>query len=58
MTVETIHVLNELVPVLTAADIEAGCFCALLRDRFGVIPQNLGPWTELASCDRVAVKMK
>lgn len=38
MALETIHVLNELVPGATAADIESGSFYALLRERYGVIP--------------------
>jgi GntR family transcriptional regulator len=37
MAIETLHVRESLVPGLTAADLEAGSFYALLRDRYGVV---------------------
>jgi len=37
MAIETLHVPEALVPGLTAADLEAGSFYALLRERYGVV---------------------
>src|SRR5438309_6436020 len=37
MAIETLHVREALVPGLTAADLEAGSFYALLRERYGVV---------------------
>jgi GntR family transcriptional regulator len=37
MAIETLHVRESLVPGLTAADLEAGSFYALLRDRYGIV---------------------
>ena len=37
MAIETLHVPEKLVPGLTAADLEAGSFYQLLRERYGVV---------------------
>ena len=37
MAIETLHVPEKLVPGLTGADLEAGSFYELLRERYGVV---------------------
>lgn len=51
MSVETIHVLDELVPGLDIAALETGSFYALLRDRYGVIPTDAEQTHEAAAAD-------
>ncbi|WP_113702290.1 GntR family transcriptional regulator [Nonomuraea lactucae] len=51
MAVETIHVLSHLVPGLTSADVEAGSFYALLRDRFGIVPTEAEQYHEARAAD-------
>ncbi|MEV8379043.1 GntR family transcriptional regulator [Kribbella sp. NPDC056861] len=40
MCLETIHVLNEIVPDFEVKAVEQGSFYALLRERYGVIPTD------------------
>jgi GntR family transcriptional regulator len=51
MAVETIHVLSDLVPGVSAADVEAGSFYALLRDRFGIVPTEAEQYHEARAAD-------
>jgi GntR family transcriptional regulator len=51
MALETIHVLNELVPGMTAADIERSSFYLLLRERFDVIPTQAEQIHEATTVD-------
>lgn len=51
MALETIHVLNELVPGLSPADVEDGSFYALLRERYGTIPTQAEQFHEAVIAD-------
>ncbi|HCT77954.1 MAG TPA: GntR family transcriptional regulator, partial [Micromonosporaceae bacterium] len=51
MAVETIHVLSEVVPGLSAAEVEAGSFYALLREQFGVVPTEAEQYHEARAAD-------
>lgn len=51
MSVETIHVLDELVPAIDLSAIETGSFYALLRDRYGVVPTDAEQVHEAAAAD-------
>lgn len=51
MSLETIHVLDELVPAIDISAVETGSFYALLRDRYGVIPTDAEQTHEAAAAD-------
>jgi len=51
MAVETIHVLNALVPGLSAADIEAGSFYTQLRERYGIVPTEAEQYHEARAAE-------
>jgi GntR family transcriptional regulator len=51
MSLETIHVLEELVPGIDIAAVETGSFYALLRERYNVIPTDAEQTHEAAAAD-------
>ncbi len=51
MAMETIHVLSELVPGVSTADVEGGSFYALLRERYGIIPTEAEQIHEASAAD-------
>lgn len=51
MCLETIHVLDELVPAIDIQAVETGSFYALLRQRYDVIPTEAEQVHEAASAD-------
>lgn len=51
MSLETIHVLDELVPAIDITAVETGSFYALLRERYDVIPTDAEQIHEAAAAD-------
>ncbi|WP_020386828.1 GntR family transcriptional regulator [Kribbella catacumbae] len=51
LSLEIIHVLDELVPSLDLGAIETGSFYALLREQYGVLPTDAEQVHEAAAAD-------
>jgi GntR family transcriptional regulator len=49
MSLETIHVLKELVPGIDVTELEVGSFYALLRDHYGIVPTQAVQQLEAAA---------